>query len=112
MNSAGLPGTGVGGLFYIVLALWMPVAELNATLRGRSSRARWRQVGAQFAMACAMVLVVGATVAAYQHLLVPTAHGLDGPALALAPVGLAAVLLVSLVVVLRVWSRLLARSRM
>ena len=42
MNNAGLPGTGLGGLFYLLLAFWMPFAELPRTLRGRSSRARWR----------------------------------------------------------------------
>ena len=107
MNSAGLPGTGIGGLFYILLALWMPVAELHATVRGRSSLARWRRVLAQFAMACAIVGAVGATVLTYMHLVdAPILLGLGGLSLVLAPVGLAATLLVCLVVVLRVWSRL------
>jgi len=105
MNNAGLPGTGLGGLFYILLAIWMPVAELHATLCGRSSRQRWRQVGTQFALACAIVAAVGGTVAAYLHVVqVPSVLGLHGPSLALAPVLLAAGLLSSLVVTLRIWA--------
>jgi len=107
MNNAGLPGTGLGGLFYVLLALWMPVAELRATLRGRSSRDRWRQVAAQFVLACGIVVAVVVTVLAYFRLAdVPPALGLRGSSLALAPVVLAAVLLSGLVVVLRVWARL------
>ncbi len=26
--TAGVPGTGIGGLFYLIIALWMPVREL------------------------------------------------------------------------------------
>ena len=105
MNNAGLPGTGLGGLFYVVLAIAMPVVELVATVRGRSSPARWRFVAAQFGLACAMASVV-ATTLAYLHVAdVPTTLGLSGPSLVLAPVVLAAVLLSCLVVVLRVWAR-------
>jgi len=106
MNNAGLPGTGLGGLFYVVLALAMPVVELVATVRGRSSPARWRFVAAQFGLACAIVASVVATTLAYLHVAdVPTTLGLSGPSLVLAPVVLAAVLLSCLVVVLRVWAR-------
>jgi hypothetical protein len=34
--SVGLPGTGVGGLFYLLSALAMPVRELVRAARGRS----------------------------------------------------------------------------
>ena len=106
MNNAGLPGTGLGGLFYVLLALWMPVAELRATLRGESSAARWRQVGTQFVLACGIVASVVATSAVYFRLAdVPSPLGLSGPSLVLAPVVLAAVLLSCLVAVLRVWAR-------
>ena len=106
MNNAGLPGTGLGGLFYVLLALWMPVAELYATLRGRSSRERWQRVGTQFLVACGIVAAVVATVLAYFRLAdVPPTLGLHGSSLAVAPVVLAAVLLTSLVVGLRVWAR-------
>lgn len=36
--SVGIPGTGVGGLFYLVSALCMPVREAYRAARGRSDR--------------------------------------------------------------------------
>ena len=108
MNSAGLPGTGLGGMFYLVLAFWMPFAELPRTLRGRSSKARWRQVAQQFALACGIVASVGVTAAAYVRVAgVPSAFGERSPVLLLAPAVLAAILLSLLVLVLRVWAGLL-----
>ena len=56
--SAGLPGLGLGGLFFVLSALFAPVVELRRTAQGRSSAAAWRQVGRQFALAAAMVAVV------------------------------------------------------
>jgi hypothetical protein len=52
----GLPGAGVGAIFYIILALIMPLNELRLSLRGRSSRARWLVVGRQWAIAAGIVL--------------------------------------------------------
>lgn len=54
MNS-GLPGTGIGGLFYLVTALIMPVFEVIQTVRGRSNPARWRFVFSTASMAIAIV---------------------------------------------------------
>ena len=56
--SAGLPGLGLGGLFFVLSALVAPVVELRRSLQGRSSAAAWRQVGRQFAIAVVMVAVV------------------------------------------------------
>ena len=56
--SAGMPGLGLGGLFFVLSALFAPVVELRRTAQGRSSAAAWRQVGRQFAIALTMVLVV------------------------------------------------------
>jgi hypothetical protein len=56
--SAGMPGLGLGGLFFVLSALFAPVVELRRTAQGRSSAAAWRQVGRQFAIAITMVLVV------------------------------------------------------
>lgn len=105
MNNAGLPGTGLGGLFYVVLALVMPLVELYRTARGRGSRDRWRQVGTQFALACGILVSVVGTAAAYLTLVdAPSPFGVRGPTLVLAPVVLAALLLAVLVVTLRVWA--------
>ena len=56
--SAGMPGLGLGGLFFVLSALFAPVVELHRTAQGRSSAAAWRAVGRQFAIAATMVLIV------------------------------------------------------
>lgn len=44
---AGIPGTGIGGIYYILLALMMPVKETCRLCVRRSSTERWLQVAAQ-----------------------------------------------------------------
>lgn len=56
--SAGIPGFGLGGLFFILSALLAPAIELVRTARGRSSLDAWRRVGRQFAIAVAMIIAV------------------------------------------------------
>jgi hypothetical protein len=56
--SAGLPGIGLGGLFFILSALAAPLVELARTARGQSSVARWLHLGRQFALAVAMIAAV------------------------------------------------------
>jgi hypothetical protein len=50
----GLPGTGIGGLFYILVALWMPVCEVLRRWQGESSR-HGALVAKQFAIAVGVV---------------------------------------------------------
>jgi len=52
---AGVPGTGIGGLYYVLLAAWMPIKELRRTFSGRSSLARWRFVLFQVSLAAAII---------------------------------------------------------
>jgi hypothetical protein len=52
---AGLPGIGVGTLFYVLTALWMPIPELVRLVRGRSSAARWRLIAVQFVFALSII---------------------------------------------------------
>jgi hypothetical protein len=49
--TVGLPGVGIGGIFYLVSALLMPVRSLVAVLRGRAEDARWPTVLRQSALA-------------------------------------------------------------
>jgi hypothetical protein len=56
--SAGLPGFGLGGIFFILSALLAPVFELPRTLRGRSSRARWSRIVGHLALALAMIVAL------------------------------------------------------
>jgi hypothetical protein len=53
--TAGLPGVGIGGIFYLLCALFMPLTEIINTLRGRSSVKRWRMVAQQFGILCGIV---------------------------------------------------------
>jgi hypothetical protein len=55
---AGLPGIGVGTLFYVLIALCMPVYELSRVVRGTSSRARWRLIGRQWLHAASIVVSI------------------------------------------------------
>lgn len=59
--SAGLPGLGLGGLFFIASALLAPFVELVRTARGQSNRQRWGQVIRQFAQAVLMIAAVELT---------------------------------------------------
>jgi hypothetical protein len=74
--AAGLPGTGIGGLFFILSAFFMVIAEAARTVRGRSSLARWRIVARQASIAAAMVAAITATIWILHDLLFPAAkHG-------------------------------------
>jgi hypothetical protein len=55
--TAGIPGIGLGGLFFVISALLMLVFEVVLTLQGRSSLERWRVVGYQSGLAAGIVLV-------------------------------------------------------
>ena len=50
-----LPGMGVGTLFYVLMAFWMPIREIVPLLRGRSSAERWRQIGVQLVHAVGII---------------------------------------------------------
>lgn len=39
--TVGLPGTGIGSIFYMLLAVCMPVMEFGRTLKGRTNLKRW-----------------------------------------------------------------------
>ncbi len=54
--NVGLPGTGIGGLFYLVTALCMPLLELARTLwRGQLDVHRWRVAWLQASLAGAIL---------------------------------------------------------
>jgi hypothetical protein len=47
----GMPGTGIGGLFYIAGALWAPVDAMFLCATGRRTEVRWRLVARQSSIA-------------------------------------------------------------
>ena len=56
--NVGLPGTGLGSLFYLCLVLYMPFRELYFLARGRSSVERWKMVGFQWCIFSAIICVM------------------------------------------------------
>jgi hypothetical protein len=56
--NVGLPGTGLGSLFYLCLVLYMPIRELYFMARGKSSAARWKMVGFQWIIFSLILLVM------------------------------------------------------
>jgi hypothetical protein len=57
---AGLPGIGVGTLYYVLVALWMPIRELGSVVRGTSSLSRWRLIGTQIFYASGIIASIAA----------------------------------------------------
>ncbi|HEY6550656.1 MAG TPA: hypothetical protein VIY71_05590 [Solirubrobacterales bacterium] len=100
--SAGLPGLGLGGLFFIFSALLAPLPELWKTLRGRSDAAAWRLVGRQFAQAVTMIVAIDLTIRLVYLGLSATGLG-DAPradtgtVLPLTLIGITSVLLVAVI---------------
>ncbi|MBI4545479.1 MAG: tetratricopeptide repeat protein, partial [Gemmatimonadetes bacterium] len=58
--SVGLPGAGIGGVFYLVSALVMPVREAGRALRGDVAAHRWRVVLRQVGMAAGVIAAIWA----------------------------------------------------
>jgi hypothetical protein len=58
--TVGIPGTGLGGLFYFALVVMMPFRELVLTVRRRSSIARWRCVAFHLSILGGMLAVLWA----------------------------------------------------
>ena len=56
--TAGMPGTGIGTIFYMLLVIFLPLRELYLTLRGRSSLARWKAVLAQWTIVVGVLLAL------------------------------------------------------
>lgn len=73
----GLPGTGIGGLFYLFMAFWMPIHELIQLARGRSSLERWRFIALNWLVVGGILTCLWATMLVMKTLLIMT--GLDKP---------------------------------
>ncbi len=83
--TVGLPGSGVGGVFYLLSALWMPVHQLIRRVRGDRAAAPMRLILPQTSIAAAMIAMLFATGRALGWLLQHTttavsAAGAAGPA--------------------------------
>jgi len=54
---AGLPGTGIGGLYYVLSALWMPIRQLTHG----TDKTQWKLIGRQLAIAACVVVTMWLT---------------------------------------------------
>lgn len=114
--SAGLPGLGLGGLFFVLSALLAPAFEAVRWARGRSNPAQRRQVARQFAMALTMVVAVDLTLRAV--LLIASALGIGSAGAAdgllvlpLTPLGITGGVLAALLLAAKVADLVLGRGR-
>ncbi len=71
--TVGLPGTGIGGMFYLLSALAMPLSEVYRRVRGLASGG-WRIVAGQLAIVGGVIVgmfltgrLLGAALRATQH---------------------------------------------
>lgn len=55
--NVGLPGTGIGGLFYMFSVGIIFVSEVIHTLRKKSSKRRWKVAVEQFFLTTSMIAV-------------------------------------------------------
>lgn len=55
---AGLPGFGVGTLFYVLMAFWMPIREIPRVIQGTSSIDTWKLILRQIVYACGIIVTV------------------------------------------------------
>lgn len=59
--TVGVPGTGIGGMFYLVSALAMPLRQAYRALRRRPSSGKWRVVAGQTAMTGGILAAIWVT---------------------------------------------------
>jgi hypothetical protein len=59
--SVGLPGTGIGGLFYIAGALWAPIDATLGHASGRRTEVRWRLLARQALIAMGILVALWGT---------------------------------------------------
>lgn len=105
----GMPATGLGGIFYALLMLWVLLREVLAAARGHRDRRRWRRIvvlacyiggilAAFWTAALLIVWIAGPLVTGPQATFASQARAIDAlvPNIALVPFVLLALLLMLL----------------
>lgn len=93
---AGIPGTGMATLFYILSVFVMPLREIVRTVRGQSSWARWKLIARHLVIALAMTAAVYGTFRYLPGVLLPPDTTIGGVS-ALAVTGVLFVLYLTVV---------------
>jgi len=60
--TVGLPGTGIGGVFYMLLAVYMPIREFFRMARRQTNVARWCLIGVQVGFVAGIIAGIWAEV--------------------------------------------------
>jgi hypothetical protein len=68
--TAGLPGTGIGGIFYFLLAMGMPFCEVFRTIQRRTSLARWGFITLQLSFVFGILAMMWGEVWFLNHALI------------------------------------------
>lgn len=72
--NVGLPGTGIGGFYYMLCVLLMPVIEILKTARGKSSWKEWMLVLRQVCIGAGILFAVWLTGVVVKYL-IPASRG-------------------------------------
>ncbi len=59
--NAGLPGTGIGGFFYLLLAVILPFVEFFYLIKGKSSKKNWYLVFKQLLISLGIIIGIETT---------------------------------------------------
>ncbi len=54
--TVGLPGTGIGAVFYILLAIYMPLFQLRRLLTGTNKARHWKIVASAMSLSAFIIL--------------------------------------------------------
>ena len=87
--NAGLPTTGIGGIFYILSVIIMVFVEIGKTIKGSSNISRWKFVLTQCGLVCGimgMIFLTGIVLAAIlPHEVRETLSGVSDSSKAVSP---------------------------
>jgi hypothetical protein len=67
--TAGLPGTGIGGIFYLLMAVAMPLRELYYKFRGNNKRSPWTLIMIELGLVLGIIGGIWAEVALLNYAL-------------------------------------------
>jgi hypothetical protein len=71
---AGLPGTGIGGIFYLLLAVFMPVREFSRMMRNRTTLRRWCFIALQLGFVFGIISLMWAEVWGLNYIVMRLCH--------------------------------------